>query len=353
MENSNQKNLLLEAKSRINYAFFMELLLPKSFLVRDHQYHDILLRLTQLKKQIAHDKNPQVFREIGFITEQLSKNYNQILHHRKNFIEIGQMMNSYDYRYGKHENKTSFSIPLKILMEIFEFIPWLPSDLPWNAAIGLGKNAGTWTIEERILFEDMGFFYQVTQLFIQKTPYTLSSSRNIESFNRNFFHTGFLFIEGFVNSVGYNYYLQHSSQLSKSQSLFLQGIDPRKPLNSENNLSLYQKMRRIPSIITHKDPLEILKQCEPFITFFSEIKPKRNAIVHKIFSEDINLYKFSAKEVKSQSLDHLNQFLEVAKNFWQICYPSRPLPEYLLRFNRSELLKLSMIRIKDTPEFSF
>jgi len=237
-----------------------------------------------------------------------------------------------------------------------------PSDLPWHTRIGLGNHAGRVSIEEEFLLRDAFYLLELAEeSFINLNVYgdeiNKYGQKDIEDgmttltllnydvglYSRLCIVNFFSFIEAFINSVGYDYYLRNQYNLSPENIEILNG--------KKNNryLSLESKIEKYPSIIREdklspiiiSDPSQLK---EPFKTFIYSIKAIRDSSMH---------YAPSKEPIWQKPLDWLENVrnssrlcIDVAREFWISCYPSRGQPGYLHELNYDIHISMAKKRIK-------
>lgn len=236
----------------------------------------------------------------------------------------------------------------------------LPNDLPWHTRIGIGHHAGRISIEELFLLHDAFFmlasaeetFTNMNEVAgkIDKQPDTNLSlnelyvaNSNVAAYSRLCVVSFFSFIEAFVNSVGYNFYLQNQSSLSSREIELLHGK------KKGNFVSIEYKIEKFPSIIRadKKSPIITLDNAqikEPFKSFVQHTKEIRDASMH---------FAPSKEEIWRKPLDWLENArsasklcTEVAREFWRACYPDRNLPKYLENLDHAQLIESANNRLK-------
>jgi hypothetical protein len=230
----------------------------------------------------------------------------------------------------------------------------VPTDFPFHGRIGIYTNAGRNYIEEFVILEDAFFLLNLMEKEFKKTKkfYTKLEKRikigykqswqerlniftaNICIYSRICIQTFVNFVEVFVNSIGYDFYARNKRILTSDQIEKLKGFTNSH--KKKHFLSLANKMRHTSHIIRQKNdwPLDFKDKSkinEPFYSFFNQTVPLRNDITH--FSPIKNPF----RKTIEKSIDEANQAskcsVEVAREFWKTCYPSRNLPKYILSLN--------------------
>lgn len=236
----------------------------------------------------------------------------------------------------------------------------LPNDLPWHTRVGIGNHAGRFSIEELFLLNDSFFMLaSAEETFtnmneaannIDKQPETNFSvnelylaNSNVAAYSRLCIINFFSFIEAFVNSVGYDFYLRNLNTLSSGETEILQGK------KNGRLVSVEYKIEKYPSIIRadKKSPIVLSDDAqikEPFKSFAKQTKLIRDSSVH---------FAPQKEAIWRRPLDWIENArsasklcTEVAKEFWKACYPHKNQPKYLEDLEYSQLLESAKNRIK-------
>lgn len=214
--------------------------------------------------------------------------------------ELSEISFAYNQLLGSDSNIFSYGIPFGWLDSYLDTSKHFSSDIPYQARIGTGFHAGNWSLEEMFLLDD-GFFFLVSaekeleilhdlkekitesenKGYLDEDIYYAARTINLNtcSYARNSIVNLYSFIECFVNSIGYDYYLRNESKLSEDEKELLQG---RK---KGTYVSLEYKVEKFHQLI-RKDRKQVFcvsdeKQIrEPFKSFFAEYKEIRDAAMH-------------------------------------------------------------------------
>jgi hypothetical protein len=243
----------------------------------------------------------------------------------------------------------------------------LPNDLPWHTRIGVGHHAGRFSVEERFLLHDAFFMLasaeetftnmneiagKMDKLGKEKAAVNLDkiylANSNVAAYSRLCIISFFSFIEAFVNSVGYDFYLQNLSALSSGENEILQGK------KKGHLVSLEYKIEKYPSIIRpdKKSPLVLSDDSqikEPFKSFVQQIKRIRDSSVHFAPPKEAIWRKPFDWLENARSASKL--CTEVAKDFWKACYPDRNPPKYLENLDYTQLIESANGRLKAKNDF--
>lgn len=262
--------------------------------------------------------------------------------------------------------KSNYSIGIEFgwLNERIEFIVYpFPSYLPYHANVGLGHHANSISIEEEYLLRDAFFMLiQAEKTYNDMNEYydafkkikddienaeeqSILSNRNqtVSTYSRLGVLSFYSFVESFINSIGYDFYLRNYSQLEDGE------IDLLKGLKKGNFIKLESKIENIQKIIRNDKKAIIVvtdsKQLkEPFKSLFTAIKEIRDSSVHysplkeKIWYKPDDWIKYINKTAKTS--------IDAAIEFWSACYPDQPLPEYLHELNYDKHVKIAENRLE-------
>jgi hypothetical protein len=276
-------------------------------------------------------------------------------------VSLDQVATDFNSLFANNKEVYSYGIEYGWLHERMDCSRMgLPKDLPWHTRIGIGLHAGRISVEELFLLHDAFFmlasaeetFANMNEVAdkIGKQPKAnlglnelYLANSNVAAYSRLCVVSFYSFIEAFVNSVGYDFYLQNQSSLSSSEIEILRGK------KKGSFVSLEYKIEKFPSIIRvdKKSPIITLDSAqikEPFRSFVQRIKQIRDASVH---------FAPSKEEIWRKPLDWLenarsasNLCTEVAKKFWKACYPDRNQPKYLENLEYAQLLESAKSRMK-------
>lgn len=259
------------------------------------------------------------------------------------------------------EDLASIGIPLSWLDEYIDASRVLAGYTPFQARIGIGRHAGRFALEESFLLID-GFYLLVnaerTWLYLNtlgneindniKDGYPSddiylkisSINHNVCLFARNSIINLYSFIECFVNSIGYDFYLRNKKNLSVTQQEILQG-------KKGGYLSLEYKLEKFPLIISPQFKqsiftIDIKQRQKPFIAFLDEYKELRDATMHYSPQKASILQKPGEWIKKAKT--HSELVVDVARLFWRACYQQQAFPSYLKHLDYSSCYKEGEVR---------
>jgi hypothetical protein len=155
------------------------------------------------------------------------------------------------------------------------------------------------------------------------------------------------FVECFINSVGFDFYLRNQIRLNEKEKEILQGE------NNGRYLSLEYKMEKFHQIIRDDKKqvfcLSDAKQIkEPFLTFFDECKGIRDAAMH--YSPNKDAIWLKPTDWAERAEKYSQTVIQVAQIFWNACYPLRNYPFYLRNLDYKECYKGVSSRQTETFE---
>jgi len=241
-----------------------------------------------------------------------------------------------------------------------------PKDLPYQTKIGLGHHAGHASIEDDFLLRDSFYTFlkaeeayknllklkdelidnnEVLKLNFDNDSYSKLSylKFNVSAYSRLSIISFYSFIECFVNTVGFDFYLRNKDRLNAKETEILKGK------NNERYLQLEYKIEKFPSII-RRDKKQIIyikdtKQAkDPFKTLFQKYKNLRDSSVH---------YSPLKEEIWYSPIDWITRAIEFKKLsvnsamlFWKACYPNSDGPEYLGKLEEKIQIELAEKRLK-------
>lgn len=354
----------------------------------DLKHHLIYLQLmSSLSTQRYNTvKNPELKKQLVDIYESLDiMDYNSLLVKGPLITEMFKSLTDYFLR--KHPPKKPIAVIASAFNEFFRngenpFITglqfgWLdsvmdlsakrwPSDLPYHTKIGLGHHAGYANTEDEFLLRDSFYVFlkaeeaygnllklrdsldKKTDLMEANFDKNLYDRLNLLKFNISTYSrlsivTFYSFLESFVNSIGFDFYLRNKSNLTERESEILKGK------KKNRYLQLEYKLEKFPTII-RQDKAQVIyikderQSKEPFRTLFRDYKNLRDSSVHysplkeKISHSPIDWIK-KAREFKELSI-------KAAQLFWQACYPNRQGPDYLGRLDQKIQLELAEKRLE-------
>ncbi len=168
-------------------------------------------------------------------------------------------------------------------------------------------------------------------------------NQNVALYSRLAVFSFYAFVECFINSVGEDAILRNSALASEQQQT-LRGFNKKGGF-----ISLEKKIEKFPGIIRGdgKCPLVLsdpAQRVEPFITFMGEVKSARDAFAH-YGKRKADLLRNPRQwvEIANTACDIC---IDVARQFWSACYPSRPQPLYLGRLDKDLHTKIATERVK-------
>ena len=153
------------------------------------------------------------------------------------------------------------------------------------------------------------------------------------------------FIECFVNSIGYDFFLRNKSTLGQKDQETLQGLKGNGYLSLEHKLEKFHQIIRADHgqkfCVTDNKQLE-----EPFLTFFEKCKGIRDAAMHYSPNKESiwlrpNEWTYKAKHYSEISI-------KVAKEFWKSCYPDKDFPFYLRGLEYSDCYTSAFKRLTES-----
>lgn len=214
--------------------------------------------------------------------------------------------------------------------------------LPYHTKVGLAIHARMFSIEESVLLRDAFYFIVLGEKQIERLEnlrkqgarsysnkqdfYNKGSSinMNVGTFSRTCLLNAYSFVETYINSIGYDYYMKNKNELAPSIAELLLGK------KNGRYLSLEKKMEVILSIINHGSTINLSDKNqihEPYKFFFDECKEVRDASVH--YSPIKAAIIRQPFEWIEKAQKYLFASLEVAKDYWKKCYPNQGYPDYL------------------------
>jgi hypothetical protein len=283
-------------------------------------------------------------------------------------VSLDQVATDFNSLFANKNNAYSFGLEYKWLHERMDCSHMgLPNDLPWHTRIGIGHHAGRFSIEEQFLLHDAFFMLasaeetftnmngvagKMDKLGKDSTSVNLDgiylANSNVAAYSRLCIISFFSFIEAFVNSVGYDFYLRNVNSLSSGEIEILQGK------KKGRLVSLEYKLEKYPSIIRldKKSPLVLSDDAqikEPFKSFVQQIKLIRDSSVHFAPPKEAIWRKPFDWLENARSASKL--CTEVAKEFWKACYPDRNQPKYLENLDHAQLIESANGRLKAKNDF--
>jgi len=235
----------------------------------------------------------------------------------------------------------------------------LPKDLPWHARIGIGHHAGRFSVEELFLLRDAFFMLasaeenfanmnQAANKIEKKTEVNLGinelylANSTVAAYSRLCVISFFSFVEAFVNSVGHDFCLRYLNILSSADIEILQGKKKGRLVSVEYKIEKYPSIMRSdkksPIVISDDQQIK-----EPFKSFVQQIKLIRDASVHFAPPKEAIWRKPLDWIESARSASKI--CTEVAKEFWEACYPDIDQPKYLEDLEYEKLLQSAKSRL--------
>jgi hypothetical protein len=315
--------------------------------------------INQADEKMFIEKGPTLLNILDNIIKVSLKNFPP----KKDLAEISL---AYNQLLNSDNSIFSYGIPFGWLDTFIDTSNFFNSDIPYQARIGTGFHAGNWSLEEMFLLDDGFFFLLCAEIELEtlndikdkiiesenkgypdENIYYEARAINLNtcSYARNSIVNLYSFIECFVNSIGYDFFLRNETRLSEDEKELLQG---RK---KSNYVSLEYKVEKFHQLIRtdHKQVLCIsdLKQIrEPFKTFFTEYKEIRDAAMHYSPNKKSIWIKPTDWVAKAQNNSQL--VIEVANEIWKSCYPDKEPPFYLRDLSFQKCYDAAKERINDT-----
>ncbi len=302
-----------------------------------------------------------IYKHIEKSLDIILKSYNKALKPKKNYKDIAREFKSL---YSDEQELYSNGIALGELDKWFDSSALkFPKHLPFHTKIGLGHHAGHANIEEEYLLRDAFYSY----LKAKETDGILTEFgkdiiaehkggrmddkvyRELTQFKyclityaRLSVVSFYSFLEAFINSIGYDYHYKYDNILNENEKEILLGK------SSGRYLSLEMKLEKYPALI-RKDKRQCIflsdksNRVEPYLSFFDYYKFLRDASVHySPFKEKITM---RVEDWIERANKCSKVTIEVAKNFWDFCYPNTIGPVYLENLEYDKHIKIAEERI--------
>jgi hypothetical protein len=237
-------------------------------------------------------------------------------------------------------------------------------DLPFHARIGTGHHAGYGAVEEDFLLRDAFYLLVKARRTLEKLELagrkaeSEKGSRhfadllqilnhNVATYARLALFSFYSFVECFVNSVGQDF-VSRNPHLSAERKELLSGVRRGRYISLEKKIEMFPTIirpdRRSPVVLSSR-----ARRAEPFISFFGHVKETRDATAHYA-KWKADIWRPPHEWVKSAE-SGCDTCLEVARRFWNACYPNRLQPAYLGMLDKAKHLQIAESRIK-TEEIS-
>jgi hypothetical protein len=274
----------------------------------------------------------------------LKKDISTIAKTWNDLFKNGNEVFSYGITYGWLEELMDLSN-----YKLYEYVPY-------QFRIGLVAHKGHFGIEEEFLLKDSfnalvkaEKYYGILLQFgnVQKSKLENAGHKEFDTetykqitdlkyevaaFSRLSVISFYVFIESFVNSVGYSFLQRHKSTLPEDEKEILQGVKKGRYLQLKSKIERFQKVIRSDkqAIIITSDDGQIK---EPFETFFNDYENLRNSSVHYSPLKDQIWLRPNEWLDKAKHFSELS--MNVALQFWRACYPNLHEPEYLGKLDYS------------------
>lgn len=237
----------------------------------------------------------------------------------------------------------------------------LNKEIPWQTRIGIGHHAGRLELEESFLLRDAFYLFvnakeTYNNMFERAGEIKELETKEISSYNKYLTYANLdvatysrltmvsmlSFIEAFVNSVGYDYFLRNKEKLTEKEIELLNGKKGRRYLSIETKLEKFPKIIRSvkisPIIIS-----DVGQRREPFISFIDNLKPIRNSSMHYSPKKE-SIWRRPKDWLKSAE-SSTQLCVSVAREFWLACYPNRSMPFYLFELDYDNLMEEAKNRL--------
>lgn len=339
------KDLRKELLERLYYIQLIASLTPKGYGgITEKDVKESIIEIGNFIKNSTDKEMSIKGNNVYHLLVQIYNNYKQLYKPKIGQRRIGKEFNEW---FISQKNPYSTGIKFGWLDSRIEFLKEVfPNDLPYHANIGIGVHASAISIEEEYILKDAFFllvqaestFDKMIELYdtykrekkdIESSNDYLSLSNfnyTIATYSRLGLQSFYFFVEAFVNSIGYDFYLRNRNNLSHKDIDILHGKKKGRYVPLENRIENFQSIIRADKriIINTTDDKQIK---DPFKTFFGEIKAIRDTASHFSPIKGIIWYKPNDWLEKVKMSARLG--LELSKEFWLACYPNKDLPEYL------------------------
>ena len=149
----------------------------------------------------------------------------------------------------------------------------------------------------------------------------------------------FSFLEGFINSIGFDYLYRNQGKLNKIEESLLQGKNQKgRFLNLKYKIERYQKIIRSDNIakIVLSDDTQIK---EPFKTLFEDYEELRNASVH--YSPEKSRIWLKPHDWIGKAEEFSKLAIQAALEIWKSCHEVEKGPDYLGRLEYDKLYRIA------------
>lgn len=282
--------------------------------------------------------------------------------------DLGIISKSFHELLEQDKSFLSYGIPFSWLDEHIDTSKVLNPETPYHARIGTGYHAGKFSLEEMYLMDD-GFYFLVlaensTKLLIDLIPENRRRGKdgypdpdfynealyiklNACSYARNSIVNLFSFVECLVNSIGYDYFLRNKSTLTDKEQELLQGKRNGSFISLEFKLEKFHQIIRPDKkqVFSVTDTKQIK---EPFLTFLDECKHQRDAAMH--YSPNKKDIWLKPTDWTEKAKKYSVTTLEVARQFWEACYPDLDFPFYLRHLDYQACYDGAVKRYNDSEQ---
>ncbi len=132
------------------------------------------------------------------------------------------------------------------------------------------------------------------------------------------------FIESFINSVGFDAYLNGVAKTHQDE-LHLKGIEKLNKKGFPVFPNLRDKIKNIARVISN---VEINTDCEPYQSYLEKSVELRNQYVHSSPNKPKLILGIDDWKEKCDLMIN-NDCLDILTEFWKSCYPSKPFPKII------------------------
>ena len=231
-------------------------------------------------------------------------------------------------------------------------------DLPLHARIGIGHHAGRASIEEDFLLRDAFFVmvrarqtFEMLLKLVEKAKAMPDPDQAMGQMNalkqnvctdcRLAVFSFYTFVECFVNSVGEDFAVRNPGLTARQREL-LHGCKKAHYISTEKKIEKFAEIIRAdgtrPLVLTDR------KQCrEPFTSFVQHVKDLRDATAH--YAKGKAVIWLSPEKWIATANRACDTCMEVARQFWQACYPQRDMPDYLQCLASDQHVKIAEARL--------
>lgn len=362
-ENTLEARMILSSK--LTYITLISSIIPKS--IGGIMNSEVRTVIEEVGKFINTDNEIEFLSKEKQITEFINSYYFKLKEAFPPLINLRQIKKQFDSFGEEGINIYSVGIEYGWLQKVIDCsrIPY-PRDMPYHTRIGLGAHSNSIKVEEEFLVRDACFMLiQAEESFRNMYEYRHSLEKNnsydeelaikiigdfnqtVATYSRLSVLSFYSFIEAFINSIGYDYYLRNSSTLEEANSEILNGKKKGNFISLEYKIEKFQEIIRADkkSIVKTLDKSQLK---EPFATLISHIKEIRGSSVHysplkeRIWRNPTEWIDIARKT--SQLC------LECGLQFWKACYPNSQAPLYLHSLDFSENIDIARERLRNIGE---